>query len=214
MIIVVKPFRSVAGFTLVELAVSVAVIALLTAAILGGSVLIDSAKATDLVAKAKDLSAAAKTFRERHKYWPGDLPNAAAAISNLPAACDMGTGTAAIGDGLVNTATEVNCAIEELFQAGLIRADLQAAATFHTISLEAGLARIVGAGSSNVVNFPLGTNVIEFSNVRCALVQSMDRKIDDGNIAAGSTGRAKSSVAACTNGGANDPVPFYAVAIN
>jgi len=209
-----KPVHADAGFTLVELAISLAVIALLTAAIFGGSALIESAKATDLVAKAKDLSTAAKTFRERYKYWPGDLPNAAAAISNLPAACDMGTATAAIGDGLVNTTTEVNCAIEELFQAGLIRADLQGTATFHTISLEAGFARIVGAGNSNVTNFSLGTNVIEFPNVRCALVQSIDRKIDDGNIAAGSTGRAKSSVAACTNGGANDPVPFYAVAIN
>ena len=206
--------RTEAGFTLAELAISLAIIALLTAMVLGGSSLIDSAKVTDLVAKAKDISAAAKTFRERHKYWPGDLPNAAAALPNLPAACDIGTGTAAIGDGLVNTATEVSCAVEELFQAGLIRAELRAAATFHTISLDAGIAQIVGAGSSNVVNFPLGTNVVEFSNVRCGLVQSMDTKIDDGNIATGSNGRAKSSVAACTNGGANDPVPFYAVAIN
>lgn len=202
------------GFTLVELTITLVVIALLSVAIIRGSSIVDSAKVSDLVSKANDLSSASKTFRERFKFWPGDLPNAAASIPNLPAACNIGTATANIGDGQINTATEISCAIEELFQAGLIRADLPAGATTHLINTDSGRIFLVGAGSSNVANFPPGTNVVEFSNLRCALVQSMDIKIDDGNIATGNAGRARSSVASCAVGGANDPVPFYAVAIN
>jgi len=182
--------------------------------VLKGSTLIESSKATDLIAKTKDLAAAAKTFRERNKYWPGDLPNAGLSIQNLPAACDLPLSTASIGDGLINTDTEIACAIEQLFQAQLIRAEIVTGGVLHTISLDAGTARLVGAGSSNVANFPQGTIVVEFSNVRCAVVQSIDSKIDDGNIAFGSTVREKSSVAHCTVGGPNNPVPFNAFRIH
>lgn len=203
-----------AGFTLVELTIVLIIISLLVVAVVGSTTLINSAKASDLIAKAKDMTAAARSFRERYKFWPGDLPNAASSIANLPPACDLPTTTASIGDGVVNTATEISCAVEELFQAGMIKAEIQGAATLHTVTFDGIGVRLLGASASTVNNFPVGTNLVEFSNVRCEMVQSIDAKIDDGNIASTSTGRAKSSVASCTPGGANDSIPFYAVAIN
>jgi hypothetical protein len=47
-------------------------------------------------------------------------------------------------------------------------------------------------------------------------VRQIDVKIDDGDIASTGPieGRAKASVATCTEGGANDPVPAYSVRLN
>jgi len=204
------------GFTLIEIAIVIAIISLLTGMIMGGQSLIESAKVGNAIATAKDVSLAAKTFRERYKYWPGDLPNASAVIPNLPAACNMDIPPAnpAIGNGAIDTATEISCAIEELFQAGLIRADLDGAGVYHILSTETGPIRFLASSASNVTTFPVGVNVVEFTGLSCKFVQSMDSKIDDNNISSASTGKARASVASCTPNGVNDPVPFYAVAAN
>jgi prepilin-type N-terminal cleavage/methylation domain-containing protein len=202
------------GFTLIELGIVLTVIALLLAMVVKGTGLIDSAKSTAVIATIKDLSTASRQFKERYRYWPGDLPNAGIAIPNLPAACDMPTSTAAIGDGQINTAAEVSCAIEELSQAGLIKADIIPATGMHGVTHETGVFRLIAGSVSNVPNFLPGTNVVEVSNLSCAAALVIDQKIDDGNIALASAGRAKASVASCSSGGANDPVPFYAAAMN
>jgi hypothetical protein len=62
-----------------------------------------------------------------------------------------------------------------------------------------------------VTSFPTSTrNVIQLLNVSCRGAQELDTKSDDGNFASGST---RASVASCTEGGANDPVPAIAVAL-
>ena len=203
-----------AGFTLIEMAIVILIIALLTAAIMGGQALVESAKVGSAIATAKDLSLAAKTFREKYKYWPGDYPNASALIPNLPAACNMDTSTVSIGNGAIDTAIEISCAIEELYQTGLIRAELFPTDTYHTIRTDFGPVRLVSGSASNVTTFAVGVNVVEFQGLGCKYVMAMDRKIDDGAISSASTGKARASVASCTEGGANDPVPFYAIAAN
>jgi hypothetical protein len=104
--------------------------------------------------------------------------------------------------------------MEDLFQAGLIRADLDSGATYHTMRTDYGSIRLLSASASNVTTFAIGVNVVEFSNLPCRVVQSMDGKIDDGDISSASSGKARASVASCIVGGANDPVPFYAVSAN
>jgi len=199
------------GFSLVEMAIVLAIIGLLAVAVLGGGSLLDSTKTTNLGVVAKDLSSASARFRERYKYWPGDLPLARNEIPNVPDECHFAIQTANIGNGLIDTAGEVGCAIEDLFQAGLVRASVVPPATLHTIAVDGISVRLVAAGASNVANFLPGTNVVEFGNIRCEQVINLDRKIDDDNIDRASTGKAKASVAACAAGSI---VPFYAVAIN
>ena len=191
-----------------------AVITLLLAIVMKGTGLIDSAKSTAVIATIKDLSAASRQFKERYRYWPGDLPNAGVSIPNSPAACNIPTTTASIGDGQINTAAEVSCAIEELFQAGLIKADLNPNTGMHAVTHEPIVFRLIAGSVSSVPNFQPGINVVEITNLRCAAAMAIDQKIDDDNIALTSAGRAKASVASCTSGGANDPVPFYAAAMN
>ena len=190
------------------------IIGLLLGMVMQGQRLVESAKVVSAIATSNDLSLATKAFREKYKYWPGDHPNASAVIPNLPAACDIATTVANIGNGAIDTATEISCAIEELFQAGLIRADLDPGATYHTIRTEAGPVRLLSASVSNVTTFAIGVNVVEFSNLPCQFVQTMDGKIDDGDISSASRGKARASVTSCIVGGANDPVPFYAVSAN
>ena len=202
------------GFTLVELAISLVVIAFLLTLVVRGTGLIDSAKWTAMVSTIKDLTAASRHFKERYRYWPGDLPNASASLPNLPAACNLPISTAFIGDGQINTATEVSCAIEELFQAGLIKADLDSITGLHTVTQESSSVRLVAGAASNVPNFLPGVNVVEIASISCATAIAVDQKIDDNDIALASMGRAKASVASCVSGGTNDPVPFFAAAMN
>ncbi len=199
---------------MVELSISMILIALILALVLRGTSLIDSAKSTAMVATIKDLTAASRQFKDRYRYWPGDLPNASAFLPNLPAACNLPASTAFVGDGQINTAAEVSCAIEELFQAGLIKADLDPAIGMHSIRQDNSSVRLVAGASSNVPNFLPGVNVVEVSNISCASAMTIDQKIDDSDIALASMGRAKASVASCASGGTNDPVPFFAAAMN
>jgi prepilin-type N-terminal cleavage/methylation domain-containing protein len=202
------------GFTLVEITIVLVIIGLLAAMVLGGRSMIESAKVSNIVAMAKDVSTASRAFKEKFKYWPGDLPAGSSSLSNLPAACNIAVSAASIGNGAIDTANESACAIEELFQAGMIRADLAAGATFHVLNSEFGPVRLIAASASNVTAFSPEINVIEFPNLPCSIVLSVDAKVDDGNIASTSGGRGKASVASCVPGTTNDPVPFYAVAIN
>ncbi len=206
--------REVNGFTLIELTVVLVIIGLLFAMVLGGRGMIESAKVANTVAMAKDISNASRAFKEKYKYWPGDLPLAANSLPNLPAACNFTLATGNIGNGVIDTPDESACAVEELFQAGLIRADLIAGASLHILSTDYGPARVIAASASNVTNFLPGINVIEFPGLPCSMVLSVDSKLDDGDISSTSGGRAKSSVATCVPGTTNDPVPFYAVAVN
>lgn len=53
-------------------------------------------------------------------------------------------------------------------------------------------------------------NVIELANLPCEIAIELDLKMDNGAIGAGN---AHASVASCVAGGANDPVPFFAVGL-
>lgn len=199
------------GATLVEMAIVLTIIGVLVAIVSLGRGTLDSARVSNLVSTAKDLSSAAKIFREKYKYWPGDYPNASAQIANLPASCNIAPATANIGNGAIDTVIEIDCAIEELLQAGLIRAEKASATdTYHTLRVEGYTIRLVSASAANVTTFPAGVNVIEFANLPCTYARMMDGKLDDGDVSLGNAHAA----AACEPGGANDPVSFYAVAGN
>jgi prepilin-type N-terminal cleavage/methylation domain-containing protein len=176
------------GFTLVELAVVLTIAAILFAIVLKSTSVTDSARANDLIAIAGDLSDAARQFRDKYKYLPGDDPTA---TTDLP-----GPGTAnGDGDGLIDAA-EPNLVANHLFQAGLIRVSPNTGGGFvmksyygnvwlMSFDLASGTGGTVSPCGSAIVSAPtapppVARNVIVFANIPSAIARQIDQKYDDG----------------------------------
>lgn len=202
------------GFTLVEMAVVITIIALLMLLVFKGESLIGTGRSQQVLAAVKDLSTAVDQFRARYNYLPGDMPDATTRLPNV-SSCNTVTLTGnGNGDGQVDFNAgnnEVGCVTEHLFRAGLIRSN---AAITLTTSKGIITIRVIGRvadGSALALSFPSSTrNLIEVLNVPCQIAQDLDAKTDDGNFASGNT---RASVASCTVDGANDPVPVVALAL-
>lgn len=197
------------GFTLVELAISLAIIGLIIGGmVVGGSTLIESAKISNLISQIKDLSSSAREFKTRYGYYPGDLPNASTYITmdgGISGTCSY-VASATAGNGIVDTAVESSCSIEHLVKARL-------------------LSKVELSGGSYVITHPYGggnvslsfvaatnENAISATNVPCNIALQIDSKLDNGSatpLGVGFvTGRDYSNavINTCIPGGANDPV--------
>lgn len=83
-----------AGFTLVELSISIVIIGLLIAGVLGGQTLIDASRRQALVADIQDLLQATVDFSETYTALPGDWSQA----SNFFSGATSGNGNNDVGD--------------------------------------------------------------------------------------------------------------------
>jgi prepilin-type N-terminal cleavage/methylation domain-containing protein len=207
------------GFTLVELAIVVAIIAILTVAILQGQSIIFNARVASTMSVAHDLSAASQAFKNRFHYLPGDLPNPGNYIPNLPPAClNLTLGTPGLGDGQIIPPNESQCATEELFQLGLIKADPDPSnPPYHMLqnSFTSGTIRLVSVGAVAANYLPAvwpttTANLIEFQNLPCEAVIAVDTSLDDGVL---NTGKAMASVPTCQIG-TGVIVPYFAISLN
>jgi prepilin-type N-terminal cleavage/methylation domain-containing protein len=211
--------RQQRGFTLVELAIVVTIIAILTVAILQGQSIVFNARVASTMSIAHDLSVASQTFKNRFHYLPGDLPNPGNYIPNLPPACIALTapGTPNLGDGQILPPTESLCAVEELFQLGLIKADPDPSnPPYHMLQnpFTSGTIRLV-AVSAVAANYPAvwpttTANLIEFQNLPCEAVIAVDTSLDDGIL---NSGKAMASVPTCQIG-AGITVQYFAMSLN
>jgi prepilin-type N-terminal cleavage/methylation domain-containing protein len=194
------------GFTLVELAMVVTIIALLLAGILKGQSLIGGAKAKDVISVISDLRIACAQFRDRYKYLPGDWPFTAGEIQGLSAGTTVGTnGDGSIDGAIASTgAAETGSEVAELplqlYQAGLI-GKLNASDAQRRIITSFGAVHVVSRVTANslVPDFsganPSARNAIVVSNLPCDIASEADAAIDDGNV---SKGRVLGTT--CTNG--------------
>jgi prepilin-type N-terminal cleavage/methylation domain-containing protein len=64
------------GFTLIELAISLTIIGLLVAGVLGGQELVKVSKVNNIISEMQGYIEAAQTFQDKYKALPGDMPNA------------------------------------------------------------------------------------------------------------------------------------------
>lgn len=198
------------GFTLVELAVVLTIIALIMAALFKGTSLIGTGQSQQVLAAVKDLAAAVRQFRTTYGYVPGDMPDAAARLPGVAACNPVGAPTTANGNGNGEVdAAEVACVTEHLFRAGLIKSN--APVTFNSGHGIVTLRVVARSASALAAGFPSSTrNLIEVWTVPCQIAQDLDAKTDDANF---STGSMRASVASCTVDGANDPVPLMALGL-
>lgn len=208
------------GFTLVEVAIVVVIIGLiLGAAFMLRDKVIGSATTSDTITLVKDLTAAINQFKNTYHYLPGDMPMAGDNISNISATCNIAVATASIGNGRIDTDTEIGCVAEHLVRAGLIKGDLRTGQPNYGIYTRgnpggAPDVLVLSLGKSkNATNPQIAPvqNTIEISNLRCETATVLDLKLDDGNFR---TGKITASVNNCTvNDPATDPVFFFDIAL-
>ena len=201
------------GFTLIEIAVVLIIIgALLTGVMVTGDAVLQRARFASLLSSIKDLASSAQTFKSRYGYFPGDLPNANAFITGnggISAGCSNAPG-GLMGDGLVNSVNESDCALEHLVKAGLLtKAEYRGGK--YTLSSNVA----AGVQISLWFNVLTNENVIRISNLPCTSAIDMDQKFDSstagntpfnlGWMTAQDAGGAQ--IATCTRNVLNDPVP-------
>lgn len=203
--------RAAAGFTLVELGIVLSVIALLTAGILVvGRAMIERGEVSDLIAKTRDLAAAARSFKGRFSFFPGDMPNAGnylTADGGVSAGCSYAPG-GQVGNGVVDTATESTCALEHLVRAGLLA----------KLDFTGGSYRIHGPGGASLslwYNPATQENAIRIDNLACSLALELDAKMDTASAGGTPLGEGQvqgldaggTALSTCVPDQSNDPVP-------
>ena len=206
--------RTSQGFTLIEMAIVLAVAAIVIAGVLvAGDSLFGRAGVTSLLSNVKDLATASREFKARYGYPPGDLPNAGGHITangGISADCSYAV-SGSVGNGIVDSATESKCALEHLVKAGLLsKVEYDASATHYYIKLVGGTAESISLWYDPDSN----RNVIRITRIPCEHAQELERKLDNATddnkpFAKGAvTARDASDavIETCTSGGSNDPV--------
>ena len=191
-----------------------AVIALLVGAgIMAGGALFGRAGVASLTSNIKDLAAASRSFKARYSYFPGDLPNAAAQIvggTAVSPACNYAI-SSFVGNGVVDTPVESDCALEHLVRAGMIsKVDhdgTRYVIRHHDLGADVRVSLWYDSGSN--------VNAIRVANLPCETALEIDRRLDsatsantpfiEGSVRARDTSDAP--ISTCVFGSTNDPVP-------
>lgn len=176
--------RGASGFTLIELAIVVAIIGMIAAAImLSGGGVFGRTGVASLLSNVKDLATASREFKARYGYFPGDMPNAGGFITangGISEECNYAPG-GRVGDGIVND-TETNpnppesdCALEHLVKAGFLsKVEYDASTRKYFIPSTVGAKVRVSLWFNETTR----ENAIRITNLPCDLALDLDRKLD------------------------------------
>lgn len=191
------------GFTLVEIALVLAIVGVLLGGVFKGRGLLDTARANSLVSEVEQIESAWQAFRDRYGALPGDLLEAR---ELLHAEAPVGN-----GDGRLDSAAERLAAWRHLVLAGLIGG----------LPTDDGALPLAGTGcrSGLCPTSPFG-GFFEFTaaadsfgtrapvalldtgeGVPAPALAAMDRKLDDGRADAGRLRLAPSSDPGCAPAG-------------
>ena len=197
------------GFTLVEIAIVLVIIALLLAGVMKGQSLLGSANAKNVITTVDDLRTSIVLFKQRYNYLPGDLPPPSGEIAGVT---NIGNGDGKI-DGTISVAgvalagSEAEAIPDQLYRAGLI-GKINSTNPVPRIMTEYGTVSLVSSATADglVSGFaaanPTYRNAIVFYKLPCDVAGEADNKLDDGDT---TTGHARGT--ACTN----NIIDWYAV---
>ena len=152
------------GFTLVEMSIVLAVLALTIGSVLAGQKMVRQARVNSIIADVKMYESAIGQFKDKYGDVPGDMANATSywgiaggnAGDNYTASCYaiQGTGTQTCngnGDGRIGGNTEAFRFWQQLANAGMIEGSYTGVAgaaggTDHVIDQNCPASRVPGAG--------------------------------------------------------------------
>jgi len=199
------------GFTLIEISIVIVIIGLLIAGVIKGGSLIQSAKVSNAITLTQDISVAVNAFKQQYHMLPGDMSINTTTPEIPNVTCPSVVSPTTANNGLIDTLPESQCVPEMLFKAGLAKVDQDNGipvfkSYYGNVSVKASSTVTYLSASIAAGTFP-ATHIVEFANLPCEVVQEMDRKMDNDDLA---TGKGIASVTACP---ASNIFPFYAVAL-
>lgn len=205
--------RKQSGMSLVELSISIAIVGILIASVVGGVALLKAAGIRKTVSQITEIEQALSEFEGQYGYKPGDMPTASSYWGTYSAGPPVVGASNGNGDGIVNAAdVTANVADEDLFLwrhlalaelfAGSYTGNIIAAGQEYGIDVNAP-----GSESYDNAVFSVYNNVSGRYNTRGYLISvsavsgttgyptegfltakdaySIDKKLDDGNASYG-----------------------------
>lgn len=122
------------GFTLVELAIVVTIVALLIGGVLKGQEMLENSRITSSGIQIKALNAAVSTFRTKYRSLPGDLPSPSTRLQGCTASpCSV----AGNGNGVINNVSTGTAAFISTDESGTFWYHLKAAGLITDIPIAA-----------------------------------------------------------------------------
>ena len=128
------------AFTLVELSIVLVIIALLISGVIAGQELVKNSKLQNVITEIREYDTAIKQFKEKFKYYPGDLPNASAYWGTYAAGPPITGANNGNGDWRVlSTTTEALYSWRHLALAGFIPGEYTGATSTPTYEIGVNL---------------------------------------------------------------------------
>jgi len=177
------------GFTLLELAIVLVIVALLIQSVLAGQHLMQNGRVRDIVAQQSATEQAVLAFQDRFHALPGDYAEAAAHIDCSPTACLNGNGNGRVEPGLGGAIHEEILAWQHLTAAGFLRGDYRMLTPGIAVPAPDNTPSSVFGGYLQIAfdstwGFSANTaarhNIKTGNYVLAAVLAEVDRKIDDG----------------------------------
>jgi len=192
--------RKQSGFTLIEIAIVMAIIGLLITLTIKGREMVESSRAKSLANDFRDIQVAIFGYQDRFRAMPGDDPAATANLSSSNASIHNGNGNLRIEGDLNTYLSESFFLWQHVRLAGFLQGIANAEASGYVPLNNSGGA----LGVADISNAPItgmgGGYIICSDNISGRLVKQLDMMLDDGYTAKGAM-----LVSHANSGG--DPIP-------
>ena len=189
--------KAQSGFTLIEIAIVLVIVGLLLGGVLQGQQLIENSRVRAAVNDFNGVPAAAFSYMDRYRRFPGDDGNAGAVQARGGAWANVtsgGNNNGTLDGGIANTFnpnSELLGFWQHLRAAGFIAGN--PATTGAAAAPQNPFGGLIGVNSEVIQGMPAGVNKLCMNNVGGSAALALDGRLDDG---VPSTGNFRANAAA------------------